>query len=72
MLFDQDEREKRDDMAGEENQLLTDITDNTALQNRIDAWIDPVGAWSDLPGTFLEDLDRLRHAVPPTPPIQAL
>lgn len=66
MFFDQDEREKRDDM---ENHLLTD---NTALQNRVDAWIDPVGAWSDLPDTFLEDLDRLRHAVPPTPPIQAL
>ena len=35
-------------------------------------WSDPVGAWSDLPDTMLEDLDRLRHATLPTPPIEEL
>lgn len=38
----------------------------------IDPWRDPAGAWSDLPDTLLEDLDRLRHVVPPTPPIEQL
>lgn len=37
-----------------------------------EAWTDPVGAWSDLPDTFLEELDQLRHATPPTPPIEEL
>jgi len=37
-----------------------------------DPWKDPVGAWSDLPDTMLEELDQLRHAVPPTPPIEQL
>lgn len=35
-------------------------------------WIDPVGAWSDLPETLLDDLERTRHATPPTPPIDEL
>jgi hypothetical protein len=35
-------------------------------------WQDPVGAWSDLPDTMLEDLDQLRHATSPTPPIEEL
>lgn len=35
-------------------------------------WIDPVGAWSDLPDTILEDFDRMRHEVSPTPPIEEL
>lgn len=24
-------------------------------------WVDPAGAWSDLPDDMLEELDRLRH-----------
>jgi len=35
-------------------------------------WVDPVGAWSDLPDTILEDFERLRHATPPTPPTDEL
>ncbi len=35
-------------------------------------WEDPVGTWSDLPDTMLKELDQLRHAVPPTPPIEQL
>lgn len=31
------------------------------------AWSDPVGTWSDLPDTILEDLDQLRHTTPPRP-----
>lgn len=32
-----------------------------------ETWHDPVEAWSDLPDTFLDELDQLRHATPPTP-----
>jgi hypothetical protein len=32
-------------------------------------WQDPFGAWSDLPDTMLDDLDRLRHSTQPTPPL---
>ncbi|HZT99311.1 MAG TPA: hypothetical protein VFA10_06600 [Ktedonobacteraceae bacterium] len=35
-------------------------------------WGDPAGAWSDLPDTMLEELDRIRHANPPTPPLEHL
>jgi hypothetical protein len=35
-------------------------------------WEDPAGAWSDLPDTMLEELDQLRHASPPTPPLEHL
>ena len=28
-----------------------------------------IGAWSDLEGDEIEALDRIRHASPPTPPI---
>jgi hypothetical protein len=35
-------------------------------------WEDPAGAWSDLPDTMLEELDRIRHASPPTPPLEHL
>ena len=35
----------------------------------VEQWEDPAGAWSDLPDTMLEELDRLRHASPPTPPL---
>jgi hypothetical protein len=33
-------------------------------------WEDPFGAWSDLPDTMLDELDRLRHMSPPTPPLE--
>jgi predicted kinase len=36
----------------------------------IDGWEDPAGAWRDLPDTMLEELDRLRHEVSPTPPLE--
>ena len=35
-------------------------------------WEDPAGAWSDLPDDMLEELDQLRHATPPTPPLEHL
>jgi hypothetical protein len=33
-------------------------------------WQDPFGAWSDLPDTMLDELDQLRHASQPTPPLE--
>ena len=38
----------------------------------VERWEDPAGAWRDLPDNMLEELDRLRHAAPPTPPIELL
>ena len=38
----------------------------------LEQWEDPAGAWSDLPDTMLEELDQLRHANPPTPPLEDL
>jgi len=38
----------------------------------IEHWEDPAGAWSDLPDTMLEDMDQLRHASTPTPPLEYL
>ena len=35
-------------------------------------WEDPAGAWHDLPDNMLEELDQLRHANPPTPPLEHL
>ena len=35
-------------------------------------WQDPFGAWSDLPDTMLDELDRIRHASQPTPPLELL
>lgn len=35
-------------------------------------WEDPAGAWRDLPDTMLEELDQIRHANPPTPPLEHL
>lgn len=32
-------------------------------------WQDPFGAWSDLSDTMLDDLDQIRHASSPTPPL---
>lgn len=31
---------------------------------------DLFGVWSDLPDTMLDELDRLRHASQPTPPLE--
>jgi len=33
-------------------------------------WIDPAGAWSDLPDDMFNELDKIRHSSPPTPPIE--
>ncbi len=33
-------------------------------------WEDPAGAWSDLPDDMFEELDKIRHSNPPTPPIE--
>jgi hypothetical protein len=38
----------------------------------VEQWEDPAGAWQDLPDTMLEELDQLRHASPPTPPLEEL
>ena len=35
-------------------------------------WQDPAGTLSDLPDDMFEELDRIRHANPPTPPIEHL
>ena len=38
----------------------------------VEHWEDPAGAWRDLPDTMFEELDQLRHASPPTPPLEHL
>jgi hypothetical protein len=38
----------------------------------MEGWEDPVGAWRDLPDTMIEELDQLRQANPPTPPLERL
>lgn len=38
----------------------------------MEQWQDPAGAWADLPDDMLEELDRIRHANPPTPPLEDL
>lgn len=38
----------------------------------LESWEDPAGAWCDLPDNLLEELDQLRHANPPTPPLEHL
>lgn len=40
--------------------------------SQTDNWEDPVGSLSDLPDDMFEELDRIRHANPPTPPIENL
>ncbi|HCI82074.1 MAG TPA: hypothetical protein DHW02_20565 [Ktedonobacter sp.] len=34
-------------------------------------WVDPVGSLSDLPEDMFDELDRIRHTNPPTPPIES-
>ncbi|HZR98605.1 MAG TPA: hypothetical protein VFE37_07865 [Chloroflexota bacterium] len=47
------------------------ITDETARQNSIERALSLAGAWADLDwDKALEDLDRIRHASRPTPPIE--
>lgn len=36
----------------------------------LEQWQDPAGGWADLPDDMLEELDRLRHASSPTPPLE--
>ena len=38
----------------------------------VERWEDPAGAWRDLPDNMLEELDQLRYANPPTPPLEHL
>lgn len=33
-------------------------------------WEDPAGSLSDLPDDMFEELDKIRHANPPSPPIE--
>ncbi len=51
-------------------------SDNSKFARReretMEEWEDPAGAWSDLPDTMFEELDQLRHASPPTPPLEYL
>ncbi|GAC1629606.1 MAG: hypothetical protein NVS4B11_28620 [Ktedonobacteraceae bacterium] len=35
-------------------------------------WKDPAEAWSDLPDDMFEELDKIRHSNPPSPPIDLL
>lgn len=85
---EQSEREKREDIAEWEDYLLTGNAisqehmdawlsqlaqgERVRWQEQTEPWVDPAGAWSDLPEAMLEDLDRMRHETPPTPPIQEL
>lgn len=48
-------------------------TPNQTQERQIEEpWEDPAGAWSDLPDTMLDELDMLRHASPPTRPLELL
>jgi len=46
---------------------VEDVPYNASLA---EPWQDPAGAWSDLPDDMFEELDRIRHSNPPTPPIE--
>ncbi len=50
--------------------IRTQSTDVSGQKLRNAPWQDPFGAWSDLPDTMLDDLDQLRHASQPTPPLE--
>lgn len=41
-------------------------------EQAIEHWKDPAASWSDFPETMLEDLDQIRHATHPTPPLENL
>ncbi len=47
-------------------------TNQTQERQREEPWEDPAGAWGDLPDTMLDELDALRHASPPTRPLELL
>jgi hypothetical protein len=50
-----------------ERQEREHVFDTSASDEELlEQWQDPAGAWSDLPDDMLEELDRLRHACPPT------
>ncbi len=44
---------------------IKDFPHKTSL---VEHWEDPAGAWSDLPDNMFEELDKIRHSNPPTPP----
>jgi len=49
-----------------------DLEDALGQESTDVEWQDPFGAWSDLPDTMLDDLNQLRHASRPTPPLELL
>ncbi|MGH2507852.1 MAG: hypothetical protein ACRDHZ_10695 [Ktedonobacteraceae bacterium] len=70
-------KETQDEIMSYIEVLLDALEHNTIAHDRVqqataptlppnEAWTDPVGAWSDLPDTFLEELDQLRYMTPPT------
>jgi hypothetical protein len=48
------------------------VRPNPRATESMEDWQDPAGAWSDLPDTMLDELDQLRHASSPTPPLEQL
>jgi hypothetical protein len=57
-----------------DNDHQEEIPHYLALLNFVEAlpgdeWQDPFGAWSDLPDTMLDELDKSRHEVPPSKPL---
>jgi hypothetical protein len=64
-----------DGAGGEEMRYFTDdsAADTLAQGQGIEQALGVIGAWSDLDWDHAADeLDRLRHASPPTPPIDAI
>ncbi|HLL78815.1 MAG TPA: AAA family ATPase [Ktedonobacteraceae bacterium] len=41
--------------------ICKEVIEWLASLSALEMWHDPVGAWSDLPDTMLEDLEKLRH-----------
>ena len=55
--------------------ILTPVTkkqSSQATSKAIKEILALAGAWSDLPETLVEELDQLRHASSPTPPLEEL
>jgi hypothetical protein len=60
------------EVLGREALVLGRIQRPPHVREPMEQWEDPVGAWRDLPDSMLEELDQIRHATPPTPPLEYL
>jgi hypothetical protein len=52
--------------------FVDEETADEVLPRSVQDALSLAGAWSDLEGDEIEALDRIRHASPPTPPIDEL